>query len=66
MRSWTTWLSLIAGLVAVFVAIATIVQAVRQESWAPVNATGWVPAVIVATWPAAYRRCGTRRRGQAS
>ena len=65
MRSWTAWLSLIAGLVAVFVAVATIVQAVRQDSWAPVIATGWVPAVIVAAWPAAYRRCRIRRRGQA-
>jgi hypothetical protein len=65
MRSWTAWLSLIAGLVAVFVAVATIVQAVRQDSWGPVIATGWVPAVIVATWPAAYRRCRVRRRGQA-
>ena len=65
MRSWTTWLSLIAGLVAVFVAVATIVQAVRQDSWGPVIATGWVPAVIVATWPAVYRRCRVRRRGQA-
>jgi hypothetical protein len=65
MRSWTTWLSLIAGLVAVFVAVATIMQAVRQDSWGPVIATGWVPAVIVATWPAANRRCRVPRRGQA-
>jgi hypothetical protein len=65
MRSWTIWLSLIAGLVAVFVAVATIVQAVRQGSWAPVIATGWVPAVIVAAWPATSRRCRIGRRGQA-
>jgi hypothetical protein len=65
MRSWTTCLSLIAGLVAVFVAVARIVQAVRQDSWGPVIAAGWVPAVIVATWPAASRRCRVRRRGQA-
>jgi hypothetical protein len=65
MRSWTTWLSLIAGLVAVFVTVATIVQAVRQDSWGLVIATGWVPAVIVATWPAASHRCRVRRRGQA-
>lgn len=65
MRSRTTWLSLIAGLGAVFIAVATIVQAVRQGSWAPVVATGWVPAVIVATWPGTYRRCRVRRRGQA-
>ena len=65
MRPWTTWLSLIAGLAAVFVAVAAIVQAVRQGSWTPVITTGWVPAVIVATWPATYRRCWIRRRGQA-
>jgi len=65
MRSRTTWLSLITGLAAAFVAVATIVQAVRQASWAPVIATGWVPAVIVATWPRRYRRCQIRRRGQA-
>jgi hypothetical protein len=65
MRSRIPWLSLVAGLAAVFVAVATIVQAARQGSWAPVIATGWVPAVIVATWPATYRRCRIRRRGQA-
>ena len=65
-RSRTRWLSLTAGLGAVFIAVATIVQAVRQGSWAPVIATGWLPAVIVATWPATYRRCRVRRRGQAA
>lgn len=65
MRSRTTWLSLIAGLGAVFIAVATVVQAVRQGSWAPVIATGWVPAVVLATWPATHRRCRVRRRGQA-
>jgi hypothetical protein len=65
MRSRTIWLSLIAGLVAMFVAVATIVQAVRQGSWAPVIATGWVPAVIVAAWPATCRHCRIGRRGQA-
>ena len=65
MRSRIPWPSLIVGLVAAFVAVATIVQAVRQGSWGPVIATGWLPAVIVATWPAAFRRCRLRRRGQA-
>jgi hypothetical protein len=65
MRSRIVWLSLLAALAAVFVAVATIVQAVRQGSWAPVIATGWVPAVIVAAWPATCRRCWVRRRGQA-
>jgi hypothetical protein len=40
MRSWTRWLYLIAGLVAVFVAVSSIVQAVRQGSWAPVISVG--------------------------
>ena len=65
MRSWTIWLSLIAGLVAVYAAVATIVQAVRQGSWAPVIATGWVPAVIVASWPTTSCRCRIGRCGQA-
>ena len=65
MRSRITWPWLIVGLVAAFVAVATIVQAVRQGSWGPVIATGWLPAVIVATWPATHRRCRVRRRGQA-
>jgi hypothetical protein len=65
MRSRIPWLPLVAGLAAVFVAVATIVQAVRQGSWAPVIAIGWVPAVIIATWPATYGRCRIRRRGQA-
>jgi hypothetical protein len=34
------------------------VQAIRQGSWAPVDSAGWIPAVIVATWPGRYRRCG--------
>ena len=65
MRSWTRWLFLIEGLAAAFVAVASIVQAVRQGSWAPVIATGWVPAVMVAAWPATSRRCRIGRRGQA-
>ena len=65
MRSWTRWLFLIEGLAAAFVAVASIVQAVRQGSWTPMITTGWIPAVVVATWPGAYRRCGPRSRGQA-
>ena len=64
MRSRIRWPSLIVALAAAFVAVATIVQAVRQGSWSPVIATGWVPVVIIATWPASYRRCRIRR-GQA-
>ena len=62
MRSWTRWLYLIAGLVAVFVAVSSIVQAIRLGSWTPVIAVGWLPAVVVAVWPGARRRCLSPRR----
>jgi hypothetical protein len=65
MRSWTRWLYLIAGVAAAFVAVSSIVLAVRQGSWAPVISVGWIPAVVVATWPGTYRRCLPRRNGQA-
>ena len=65
MRSWTRWLFLIEGLAAAFVAVASIVQAARQGSWAPIATTGWIPAVVVATWPATYRRCRPCGRGRA-
>jgi hypothetical protein len=62
MKRWTRWLYLIAGLAAAFVAVSSIVQAARQGSWDPIVSVGWIPAVIVATWPAAHRRCLARRR----
>ena len=65
MRSWTRWLYLIAGLVAVFVAVSSIVQAVGQGSWAPIISVGWIPAVVIAAWPGTYRRCLPRRRSPA-
>jgi hypothetical protein len=45
------WLYLIAGLAAVFVAVAATAQAIRQGSWAPIAEVAWLPAVIVASWP---------------
>ncbi len=55
---WTRWLHAVCGIAAAFVAIAVAVQAIRRGSWAPVDSAGWIPAVIVATWPGRYRRCG--------
>jgi hypothetical protein len=66
MRSINRWIALIAGLAAMFVAGSAIGLAVRQGSWAPIISVGWIPAVIVATWPGTYRRCLPRRRGQAN
>ncbi|HEX4659626.1 MAG TPA: hypothetical protein VH307_19745 [Streptosporangiaceae bacterium] len=65
MKLWTRWLYLIAGLAAAFVAVSSVVQAVRQGSWVPIISVGWIPAVIVAAWPGACRRCLPRRRSQA-
>ena len=62
MRPWTRGLYLIAGLAVAFVAVSSVVQAVRQGSWGPVISVGWLPAVVVATWPGSYRRCLPRRR----
>jgi len=59
------WLYLIAGLAVTFVAVTSVVQAVRQGSWGPVISVGWLPAVVVATWPGTYRRCLPRRNRQA-
>lgn len=65
MRKWTRWLYLIGGLTASFVAVSAIMQAVRHGSWGPIVSVGWIPAVVVATWPATHRRCPPRRRGAA-
>ena len=48
--------------IAAFVAVASLVQAVRDDSWAPIWSIGWLPAVLVASiWmPAARKRCWPR------
>ena len=61
MRSCTRWFYLLTGLVA-FVAVSSIVQAISEGSWTPIISVGWLPAVIVASWPAARRRCPSPRR----
>jgi roadblock/LC7 domain-containing protein len=62
MKPWARWWYGLAGLVAAFVAVSSIVQAIRLSSWTPVVSVGWLPAVIVAVWPGAYRRCLSPRR----
>ncbi len=62
MRTWKRWLYLGVGLAAVFVAVASAAQAVRQGSWAPVASVAWLPPVIAASWPGSCRRCLSRRR----
>jgi hypothetical protein len=51
--------------IASVVAVATVVQAVRQGSWAPIWSIGWLPAVLVVSlWsPAPDKSCGPRLRG---
>jgi hypothetical protein len=50
---------------AAFVAVASVVQAVRQDSWSPIWSVGWLPAVLVASLstPLHSRDCWPRRRG---
>ena len=63
MRTRTRWLYLIAALAAAFVAASSIAASIRQGSWGPIESVAWIPAVIVAIWPGASRRCLARRRG---
>jgi hypothetical protein len=62
MRPCARWFYLFAGLVAVFVAVSSVVQAISEGSWGPIVSVGWLPAVIVASWPGARRRCLSPRR----
>ena len=53
--------------IAVFIEVASIVQAIRQDSWGPMYTTGWLPAVVVASSsPVGARACRLRlaRRAQ--
>jgi hypothetical protein len=65
MKPSKRWLYVVAGLAAVFVAAASVAQAIRQGSWAPVTSVAWLPAVVVAAWPGSSRRCLSRRRDTA-
>ena len=65
MKPSKRWLYVVASLVAVLVATASVAQAIRQGSWAPVTSIAWLPAVVVAVWPGSGRRCLSRRRTSA-
>ena len=65
MKPWTRWVYVITGFAAAIVAVSSVVQAVRQGSWDPIIEVGWLPAVVVATWPGTRRRCLPRRRNPA-
>jgi len=54
---------LIAGLAVTFVAVSSIVQAVRQGSWGPVISVAWLPAIVVAV-ASGRTRCQVRRDGR--
>ena len=51
--------------IAAFIMVATMVQAIRQDTWAPIWSIGWLPAVLVASlWaPASGKSCWPRLRG---
>jgi hypothetical protein len=51
--------------IAAFVGVASVVQAVRQGSWAPIWSVGWLPAVLVASFwmpPRGRGECRPRLR----
>jgi hypothetical protein len=62
MKPGKRWLYLVVGLAAAFVVVASVTQAIRQGSWAPVTSVAWLPAVVVTVWPGSGRRCLSRRR----
>jgi hypothetical protein len=65
MTAWRRWLFAAAALAAAVVIASSIARSVRSGSWDPVISAAWIPAVVVATWPAAYRRGLSRGGGQA-
>jgi hypothetical protein len=66
MRPWARGMYVVTGLAVALVAVSSVVQAVRQGSWAPLIAVGWLPYAVAATWwPGTRRRCLPRRSGRA-
>jgi hypothetical protein len=66
MKPWARWMYVLTGVAVAVVAVSSVVAAVRQGNWEPVLSVGWLPAVIVATWPGNDRRRWLpRRTGQA-
>jgi hypothetical protein len=52
---------------ATLILVASVVQAIRQDSWEPIWSIGWLTAVVVASlWtPAWDKRCRPLSRGPA-
>jgi hypothetical protein len=64
MKPWVRWMYVISAVAVAFVAVSSVVAAVREGSWGPVVAVGWLPAVVVATWwPGTRCRCLRGRQG---
>jgi len=64
MRPCKRWFYLLMGLVAAFIAVSSIVQAINEGSWGPIVSVAWLPAVIVASRPGVGRRCLRGRGGR--
>ena len=62
MRPCARWFYLLTGMAAAFIAVSSVVAAISESSWAPIISVGWLPAVIVASWPGVRRRCLSARR----
>jgi hypothetical protein len=50
--------------IAAFIVVASVLQAIRDDSWTPIWSIGWLPAVLVASlWtPASRKPCRLRLR----
>jgi hypothetical protein len=52
--------------IAVFIEIASVVEAIRQDNWGPMYTTGWLPAVVIASYRSTDAGgCWRRLRGRA-
>ena len=53
--------------IAILIEAASIVQSLRQESWTPMDTTGWLPIVVLASYrPSNTKGCWQplRRRAE--
>ena len=48
-RRLSTYVEDLVALVAIFVLVAAVVEAVSEDSWGPVWTIAWVPAVLLAS-----------------
>ena len=57
MKKHARWIYVIGIAAGTVVAVSAVAAAIRQGSWSPIIAVGWLPAVLVAVIPGGYRRC---------